>query len=108
LSQPAWLSHSPVTWDYPWSTDDFLSSTACVPALSMNCVEITTVMFLAYEILSTRLFTFRQFYSQAPTQEKLNADNALRVFADPARPAHRTVGTAFVDNFPIELGQKRA
>jgi hypothetical protein len=86
LSQPAWLSLSPVTWDYPWNTDDFLSSTACIPALSMNCLEDTTVWFPAYEILSTRLFTFRQCYSQPRTREKINADNGLGRIR-PSRPA---------------------
>jgi hypothetical protein len=74
----------------------------------MNCVKITTVMFLAYEILSTRLFTFRQFYSQAPTQEKLNADNALRVFADPGPPAPQAAGTVSVDKFQPAFWQKQA
>ncbi len=55
----------------------------------MNCVENSTVMFLAYEILSTRLFTFLQIYSQAPTQEKFNADNGLCVFSLPVQVAKR-------------------
>jgi hypothetical protein len=60
-------------------------------------------MFLAYEILSTRLFTFLQNYSQALTRKKFNADNGLRVFARPGHPPQRTVGTAFVDKFSPDL-----
>jgi hypothetical protein len=60
-------------------------------------------MFLAYEILSTRLFTFLQIYSQAPTQEKFNADNDLRVFSLPSKLAEQAARIGLVDKFPTEL-----
>jgi hypothetical protein len=74
----------------------------------MNCQENTTVWPLAYEILSTRLFTFRQCYSQPPTSEKINADNGFAHIRPARPPAPRAASTALVDKFSIAFRQKQA
>jgi hypothetical protein len=73
----------------------------------MNCLETTTVWILAYEILSTGLFTFCQCYSQPSTSGKINAANGLRMFALPAWPAAQAAGTALVDKFSAAFRQKQ-
>jgi hypothetical protein len=108
LSQPAWPSLSPVTWDYPWNACNFLSSITRVPALSMNWEDHIRVRQPAYEMLSTGLFTKGKFYSHCKKSKKPNVYGAFVRFQSEVPDEFFPSKSAVVDKFSHQLTEKSA
>jgi len=73
----------------------------------MNCSDNSRVLYLAYEMLSTGLFTAAPFYSQPENPKKLNAGAPLARFPEPSAPRHAAPLPPPVDKFSPAPEEKK-
>ena len=74
----------------------------------MNWHYSSRVWRLAYEMLSTGLFTRPRFYSQDANAEKPNIGGPFPRFASPGEPPKTLAPAPVVDKFPPPPGAKTA
>jgi hypothetical protein len=72
----------------------------------MNWEDHSRVLCLAYQMLSTGLFTAAPFYSQLENPKKLNAGAPLARFPEPSAPRHAAPPPPPVDKFSPASAEK--